>query len=218
MKSEEQFIWRRFKATKNIATRNELISKYTNFVKIIACQVYRTLPRTIDFSDLESYGYIGLMDAIEKFDLDRNIKFETYARFRIKGAIIDGLRELDWFPRSIRDSVKKSNAESQIEIPGQGSSGEEFEADKITDCSYKSKDVDCNYLVTSFMDIDSLSGDILHDEEPVNYAQYDAFVNPEDFVENIENVSYISKILRKKLSIIIILKGKHSEKSERLSA
>jgi RNA polymerase sigma factor for flagellar operon FliA len=57
--------------------------------------------------------------------------------------------------------------------------------------------VDCNYLVTSFMDIDSLSGDILHDEEPVNYAQYDAFVNPEDFVENIENVSYISNAMSK---------------------
>ncbi len=52
---------------------------------------------------------MGLMDAIEKFNPERNIKFETYARFRIKGAILDGIREIDWFPRTLRDNMKKNN-------------------------------------------------------------------------------------------------------------
>src|SRR6202012_2756627 len=72
------------------------------FVKDIAGRVLAGLPRHFDEEDLVSYGIIGLIDAIERFEIDRNLRFETYALPRIKGAIIDELRSIDWVPRSVR--------------------------------------------------------------------------------------------------------------------
>ena len=83
--------------------RNQLIIYYTPFVKYVAGRVLAGLPRHFDEEDLVSYGIIGLIDAIERFELDRNLRFETYAIPRIKGAIIDELRSIDWVPRSVQD-------------------------------------------------------------------------------------------------------------------
>ena len=86
--------------------RNQLIIYYTPFVKYVAGRVLAGLPRHFDEEDLVSYGIIGLIDAIERFELDRNLRFETYAIPRIKGAIIDELRSIDWVPRSVRTKAR----------------------------------------------------------------------------------------------------------------
>ena len=100
-------LWREFKDTKDQGLRERLILHYSPLVKYVAGRVGVGLPPNIEQADLVSYGIFGLIDAIEKFDLARAIKFETYAISRIKGAIIDELRAIDWIPRSVRYKARE---------------------------------------------------------------------------------------------------------------
>lgn len=82
--------------------RNELILTYTPLIKYIAARLAARLPAQVSLDDLISCGIIGLIDAINKFDISKNVQFKTYAEFRVKGAMLDELRALDWVPRSVR--------------------------------------------------------------------------------------------------------------------
>ncbi|REK09573.1 MAG: FliA/WhiG family RNA polymerase sigma factor [Actinobacteria bacterium] len=95
-------LWRSFKEDGDAAVRERLILHYSPLVKYVAGRVGAGLPRSVDQNDLASYGLFGLIDAIDKFEPERGFKFETYAINRIKGAILDELRALDWVPRSVR--------------------------------------------------------------------------------------------------------------------
>lgn len=99
-------LWHDFKQDSDPGLRDQLILHYSPLVKYVAGRVGVGLPSNIDQSDLVSYGIFGLIDAIEKFDLERAIKFETYAISRIRGAIIDELRSIDWIPRSVRSKAR----------------------------------------------------------------------------------------------------------------
>lgn len=99
--------WRRYKFDGNEDARNELILAYSPLVKYVAGRMCTGLPAHVEEADLVSYGLLGLIGAIERFDLERNIKFETYALSRIKGSIIDELRALDWVPRSVRSWARQ---------------------------------------------------------------------------------------------------------------
>lgn len=99
-------LWLDFKATNTKELRERLILHYSPLVKYVAGRVGVGLPSNIDQADLVSYGIFGLIDAIEKFDPERAIKFETYAITRIRGAIIDELRSIDWIPRSVRTKAR----------------------------------------------------------------------------------------------------------------
>lgn len=98
--------WRAYKQTGDRDLRDQLIVRYAPLVKFVAGRVAIGLPQSIEQADLVSYGMFGLIDAIEKFDTGRNIKFETYAVTRIKGAIVDELRSADWVPRSVRAKAR----------------------------------------------------------------------------------------------------------------
>jgi RNA polymerase sigma factor FliA len=100
-------LWREFKDTGDTSLRERLILHYSPLVKYVAGRVGVGLPPNIEQADLVSYGIFGLIDAIEKFDLERAIKFETYAISRIRGAIIDELRSIDWIPRSVRYKARE---------------------------------------------------------------------------------------------------------------
>ena len=95
-------LWRQYRRTKDQALRDRLILTYAPLVKYVAGRLGSGLPAHVDEGDLVSYGLLGLIGAIERFDPDRDIKFETYAIARIKGSIIDELRAMDWVPRSVR--------------------------------------------------------------------------------------------------------------------
>jgi len=99
-------LWAQYKASRDRTVRDRLIVHYSPLVKYVAGRVSVGLPQSIDKADLVSYGIFGLIDAIERFDPDRNVKFETYGITRIKGAIIDELRAIDWVPRSIRAKAR----------------------------------------------------------------------------------------------------------------
>ena len=100
-------LWVEFKETADPRLRERLILHYSPLVKYVAGRVGVGLPPNIEQADLVSYGIFGLIDAIEKFDISRAIKFETYAISRIKGAIIDELRAIDWIPRSVRYKARE---------------------------------------------------------------------------------------------------------------
>ncbi len=99
---ETQALWNDYKRTGDKALRDRLILTYAPLVKYVAGRLGSGLPSHVEDDDLVSYGLLGLIGAIERFDPDRDIKFETYAIARIKGAIIDELRSMDWVPRSVR--------------------------------------------------------------------------------------------------------------------
>ncbi|HMK12292.1 MAG TPA: RNA polymerase sigma factor WhiG [Acidimicrobiales bacterium] len=99
-------LWEEFKRTERRDLRDRLILHYSPLAKYVAARVAAGLPQNVDQSDLVSYGIFGLIDAIEKFDLTRGYKFETYAISRIKGAILDELRSIDWVPRSVRAKAR----------------------------------------------------------------------------------------------------------------
>ena len=104
--SETQRLWADYKQTRAQDLRDKLIIQYSPLVKYVAGRVGVGLPRNVEQSDLVSFGVFGLIDAIEKFDPARGYKFETYAIARIKGAILDELRSIDWVPRSVRSKAR----------------------------------------------------------------------------------------------------------------
>ena len=109
-------MWRRYKATGDVHARERLVVAYSPLVKYVSGRMASGLPAHVDEADLISYGLGGLINAIERFEPAREIKFETYAITRIKGAIIDELRSLDWVPRSVRARAREiERANSKLE-------------------------------------------------------------------------------------------------------
>ena len=112
-------LWRRYRHQGDERARERLVVAYSPLVKFIAGRMSAGLPSHVEESDLISYGLLGLIGAIERFDLEREIKFETFAVARVKGAIIDELRSLDWVPRSVRArarDVERAHAALEAEL------------------------------------------------------------------------------------------------------
>jgi RNA polymerase sigma factor for flagellar operon FliA len=125
-----QMQWNRWLKRKNSAARDHLIVHYSPLVKFVAGRIGAGLPSSVDPGDLVSSGVFGLIDAIERFDPERGVKFETFAVPRIRGAVYDGLRQLDWVPRSVRSRARDvERAFSELEHRlGRGPTDEELAA------------------------------------------------------------------------------------------
>lgn len=100
-------LWRRWKRNGDEQAKKDLIERYLPLVHFACSRLAIGLPKNVSVDDLTSYGIMGLIDAVEKFDPERELQFETYASWRIRGAMIDGLRQGDWVPRSVREKAKK---------------------------------------------------------------------------------------------------------------
>lgn len=105
--SRQMNLWKQHKESKNSETREKLILEYAPLVKYVAGRLSIYLGSHVEYDDLVSYGIFGLIDAIDKFDMSKGVKFETYASLRIRGAIIDSIRQLDWVPRTLRQKNKE---------------------------------------------------------------------------------------------------------------
>jgi RNA polymerase sigma factor for flagellar operon FliA len=105
-KSEEE-LWKMYKGGKDPKIRDFFIKQYAPLVKYVAGKIAIGMPQNVEFDDLVGFGVFGLFDAIEKFDPDKHVKFKTYAVTRIRGAIFDELRAIDWVPRSIRQKTRE---------------------------------------------------------------------------------------------------------------
>lgn len=104
---EEDNLWDEFKKTKSPALRDKFIRQYMPLVKYVAGKVAVGMPNSVEYDDLVGFGQFGLLDAINKYDTSKNVKFKTYAVTRIRGAIFDELRQLDWVPRSVRQKSRE---------------------------------------------------------------------------------------------------------------
>jgi RNA polymerase sigma factor for flagellar operon FliA len=116
---DDALLWEKFTKTKDPKIKEQLIIKYMPLVKLVAGRMAIYFGGNVEYDDLVSYGSIGLLDAIEKFDSQKGVKFETYAYTRIKGAIIDCVRSQDFLPRSIRQKAKEIER-AYIEIEKEG--------------------------------------------------------------------------------------------------
>jgi RNA polymerase sigma factor for flagellar operon FliA len=125
-------LWRRYKEDGDERARERLVVAYSPLVKFIAGRMASGLPSHVEEGDLISYGLLGLIGAIERFDLEREIKFETFAVARVKGAIIDELRSLDWVPRSVRARARDvERAHAKLEAALQRSPTDEEMAEEL---------------------------------------------------------------------------------------
>lgn len=104
---EEDDLWNEFKKTRSPALRDKFIRQYMPLVKYVAGKVATGMPSNVEFDDLVGFGQFGLLDAINKYDTSKNVKFKTYAVTRIRGAIFDELRQIDWVPRSVRQKSRE---------------------------------------------------------------------------------------------------------------
>lgn len=105
-KTEDE-LWQEYRKTKSPQLRDKFIRQYMPLVKYVAGKLAVGMPGSVEFDDLVGFGQFGLLDAIEKFDPAKNVKFKTYAVTRIRGAIFDELRQLDWVPRSVRQKSRE---------------------------------------------------------------------------------------------------------------
>ncbi|GMA99735.1 FliA/WhiG family RNA polymerase sigma factor [Pelosinus sp. IPA-1] len=109
-------LWLEYQQTRKVETREKLIERYLPLVKLVASRIAISLPQYVDKDDLISNGFFGLLDAIEKYDPMRAIKFETYAVVRIRGSMLDAIRAQDWVPTSVRQKAKQyEQTVSQLE-------------------------------------------------------------------------------------------------------
>ena len=105
-----QRLWEEYSKKRTDKLREQLILEYAGLVKIVAGKLSMYLGYNVEYDDLVGYGTFGLIDAIDKFDYDKGVKFETYASLRIRGAILDQVRKMDWIPRTLRQKQRKLDA------------------------------------------------------------------------------------------------------------
>ena len=121
-------LWKDYQKKPTRELREQLIIEYSQLVKLVAGRLSMYLGHNVEYDDLVSYGIFGLIDAIDKFDADKNVKFETYASLRIRGSILDQVRKMDWIPRTVRQRQRKlDEAVKQIEAQtGRNASDDEI--------------------------------------------------------------------------------------------
>ena len=113
---DKEKLWKDYQKKPTRELREQLIIEYSQLVKLVAGRLSMYLGHNVEYDDLVSYGIFGLIDAIDKFDADKNVKFETYASLRIRGSILDQIRKMDWIPRTVRQRQRKlDEAIKQIE-------------------------------------------------------------------------------------------------------
>lgn len=128
----QQELWKRYYESKEPSIKEQLILEYAELIKYVAGRLSMYFGSNVEYDDLVGYGVFGLIDAIDKFDINKGVKFETYASLRIRGSIIDSIRELDWVPRSLRKKSKDlEKAYSELENELGHTATDEQVADKL---------------------------------------------------------------------------------------
>ena len=166
---DREKLWEEYQKKKTPELREKLIIEYSPLVKLVAGRLSMYLGYNVEYDDLVSYGIFGLIDAIDKFDLGKEVKFETYASLRIRGTILDQIRKMDWIPRTVRQKQKKIDEAIKQELG--------LSEDELTTWQSQLK-------VTNIV---SLNEYLEQGAEPVMDARRNShFIQPEDKVEEEE--------------------------------
>ncbi|HWH33586.1 MAG TPA: RNA polymerase sigma factor WhiG [Egibacteraceae bacterium] len=192
-------LWERYKADGDARSRERLILQYSPLVKYVAGRVSVGLPATIEHGDLVSYGMFGLIDAIEKFDLGKGVRFETYAIARIKGAIIDELRSIDWVPRSVRGKARDvERALQSLEAKLRRTPSEKELAEEMGITLKELHNTLAQVSLTSLVALDeSFSGDDNERQPLVDTIQDHKAPDPEARYEDIEQKQLLAQAIGK---------------------
>lgn len=174
-------LWQDYMKTRNSEKRDKIILEYAPLVKIVAGRLNMYLGYNVEYDDLVGYGIFGLIDAIDKFDYGKGVKFETYASLRIRGAILDQIRKMDWIPRSLRQKQKKIDAAiSKIENTyGRNATDEEI-AKEIGIDMEELQNWQGQAKITNIVSLDEfieVSG-----EKEMGFVKTNAFEQPENVV------------------------------------
>lgn len=181
MSTEE--LWKKYKKTKDIELKKKLIEEYIPLVKIVAGRLYNYYGSKIEYDDLLGFGVLGLIDSIDRFDINKNVKFSTYAQIRIRGTVIDNIRKLDWIPRSLRKKAKElQNSISILENKnGQTPTNKEL-AEHL---NISVEDVENTLSDIATFNMVSLE-EFINDKGEYKINTSSEYITPEEAYENIE--------------------------------
>ncbi len=179
--AEREQMWADFRKKPTAELREKLIVEYAPLVKIVAGRLSMYLGYNVEYDDLVGYGIFGLIDAIDKFDAKKDVKFETYASLRIRGSILDQIRKMDWIPRTVRQKQKKiDEAIRRIEErTGRNASDEEIAAE----LEVSSEELLAWQSQLKVTNLISLNEYVEQGAEPVMDAKKNShFIQPEDAI------------------------------------
>ena len=192
-------LWEDYADTKSPEIREKIILEYAPLVKVVAGRLSMYLGYNVEYDDLVSYGIFGLIDAIDKFDCLKDVKFETYASLRIRGAILDQIRKMDWIPRTIRQKQKRIDAAIK-EIEAQyGRSATDEEIAKrlgITDDEYL--DWQSQMKITNVVSLNEFLEQGSEVSNEAGSTRSSTFDSPEEILEREE----LKKMLAQALEIL----------------
>lgn len=195
---EDQMYWEKWIESRDPEACDHLLRKYTPLVHYHVHRLLMNVPKNVDRDEMKSYGMIGLYDALEKFDPSRNYKFDTYASFRIRGTIIDGLRKEDWIPRTLREKIKKLEATI-----------EELEQEKMREVKPKEVAKQLNVsveevetlmndsLMVHVLSMDETNKESTNKEEIKFLIKDEQRLTPEEEILKREKIEQLSKVIEK---------------------
>lgn len=204
---DKEKLWEEYQKKKTPELREKIIIEYAPLVKLVAGRLSMYLGYNVEYEDLVSYGVFGLIDAIDKFDLGKEVKFETYASLRIRGTILDQIRKMDWIPRTVRQKQKKiDEAIKQVEMRTGKTAQDEEIAQELGLSGDELLNWQSQLKVTNVI---SLNEYIEQGTEPVMDARNNShFAQPEDNIEEEELKKVLSEaidLLTEKEKKVILL-------------
>ncbi len=184
-KVSKEKLWEMYQIKQTPELREQIILEYAPLVKVVAGRLSMYLGYNVEYDDLVSYGIFGLIDAIDKFDMDKEVKFETYASLRIRGAILDQIRKMDWIPRTVRQKQKKiDEAIKKVEMQTGKTALDEEVARELGVTGDELTEWQSQLKVTNIV---SLNEFIEQGPEPVMDARHNShFIQPEEQVQETE--------------------------------
>jgi len=200
-------LWDEYFKTKSQQIREEIIIEYAPLVKVVAGRLSMYLGYNVEYDDLVGYGVFGLIDAIDKFDAAKDVKFETYASLRIRGAILDHIRKMDWIPRTIRQKQKKIDAViKQIEVETGKAATDEAVAQALGISDEEYTEWQQQLLVTNVVSLNEFADQGM--EAPIDRNANRSIETPEDVTlkaELKEKLKDALEVLTEKEKTVVLL-------------
>lgn len=195
--TEREKLWQTYKENPSSEIREQIILEYAPLVKVVAGRLSMYLGYNVEYDDLVGYGIFGLIDAIDKFDSEKDVKFETYASLRIRGSILDHIRKMDWIPRTVRQKQKKlDEAVKQIEMRTGKNASEEDIAREI---GISDEELSVWQSQLKITNIVSLNEYVEQGSEPVMDARNNShFIQPEEKIQENE----LKEVLKDTLGLL----------------
>lgn len=190
----KQKLWEEYSQKRLPQLREQLILEYAGLVKIVAGKLSMYLGYNVEYDDLVGYGTFGLIDAIDKFNFEKGVKFETYASLRIRGAILDQIRKMDWVPRTLRQKQRKLDAVYQKIEAEEGRMATDEEVARELDISVD--ELESWQLQTQIGGLVSLDEYMEQGEQRTENSLSEDYVQPERIVEQKELKEILAKTLK----------------------